>query len=94
MILFSTRLTLYLCGASGLISFIMTAVKAFSGIRDFHGGWVEFGSYMANGLLDCLFNGTIVFCLTGLIALPILNIIEKKMLTLEAQKKSENKKSE
>jgi hypothetical protein len=94
MILFSNRLTLYLCGSAGLISFTMTASKAFSGINDFHGSWIEFTAYMGNNLLDCFFNGLLVFCLSGVVVLPVLRFIEKKMAALETHKAAQNKPPE
>jgi hypothetical protein len=92
MISFATRLTVYLCGTAAAISFVLTGAKAFSDIEGFHGGWLDFIFYLGNGLLDSGFNGAVVFCVSGIVVLPVLRYIEKEMNeTLKKKKLQEMK---
>ena len=79
MMIFANKVTLFICSFISLISFCITSFSAFSEIGDFHGGWVDFFLYLGSGLLDSSFNAAMVFCFSGIIVLPILLFVEKKM---------------
>jgi hypothetical protein len=80
MTIFTKNITVTTGALGGVITFIVTALNFFSGIYEFHGTWLEFSGYIMDGIGESLLNGVIVFCICGIIAYPLVKIIEKRMI--------------
>lgn len=93
---FSKRMTMLVAALAGLVAFLITAFHFFSGIYEFHGTWLEFSGYLMDGLGESMVNGIFVLCICGLIATPLVSLIEYRVIQSlrtprpEPQKKAGN----
>lgn len=93
---FANRLSVTVGGIGGAISFILTLISSFSSVEDFHGSFFQFLIYFLDGMGDSMINGTMTFCVCGIIAFPLFKILEYRMARILKEiekKKEENSKT-
>lgn len=88
---FANRLSVAVGGIGGGISFILTLFNSFASIDEFHGSLFQFFIYFLDGMGDSMINATMTFCICGIIAFPLLKILEYRMAKIlkEIEKKKE-----
>lgn len=93
---FANRLSVTVGGIGGTISFILTFFSSFSAIGEFHGSFFQFLIYFLDGMGDSMLNAVMTFCICGIIAFPLLKILEYRMTKIlrEIEKKKEENNTE